>query len=197
MDEDKVETVCNRSHEKKTKNGRLKNIFEVPVFLGFCNYYRLFIPKYSNKAEPLTRLTMKGELFVWELEQQLAFETIITPFTTAPALRHFDHAREIIIQTDASDSVSSAVLSQRDDAGGLRPMAYFSKKHKPSECNYDIYDKELMAVIKALEEWRPECEGAAYPLQLITDHKNLENIVTMKLLNRRQAHWSECFTGFD
>jgi len=50
-------------------------------------------------------------------------------------------------------------LSQRDNEGVLHPMAYYSKKHSPAECNYNIYDKELMAIIKALEEWRPECEG--------------------------------------
>jgi hypothetical protein len=54
-----------------------------------------------------------------------------------------------------------------------------------------------MAIIKALEEWRPECEGAAYPLLLITDHKNLEYFMTKKLLNRRQARWSEFLTRFD
>jgi len=197
MDEDKVETVRNWSREKKTENRRLNNLFEVQQFLEFCNYYRRYIPKYSEKAEPLTRLTKKDEPFVWELEQQLAFETIVTAFTTAPALRHFDHEREVIIETDASNYVSAGVLSQRDDAGVLHPVAYYSKKHSPAECNYDIYDKELMAIIKAVEEWRPECEGAAYPLRLITDHKNLEYFMTKKLLNRRQARWSEFLTWFD
>jgi hypothetical protein len=65
MDEDKVETVRNWSKEKKTENGRLNNLFEVQQFLGFCNYYRRFIPKYSEKAEPLTRLTKKDEPFEW------------------------------------------------------------------------------------------------------------------------------------
>ena len=197
MDEDKVETVRNWSLEKKTENGRLHNVFEVQQFLGFCNYSRRFIPKYSENAEPLTTLTKKDEPFVWGSEQQLAFKTMITAFTTAPALRQFDHEREVIIETDASDYVSAGVLSQRDDEGVLHPVAYFSKKHSPAECNYDIYDKELMAITKALEEWRPECEGAAYPLQLITDHKNLEYFMTKKLLNRRQARWSEFLTHFD
>jgi len=197
IDEDKVETVRNWSKEKKTENGRLNNLFEVQQFLGFCNYYRRFIPKYSEKAEPLTRLTKKDEPFVWGSEQQLAFEMMVTAFTTAPALRHFDHERDVIIETDASDYVSAGVLSQRDDEGVLHAVAYYSKKHSPAECNYDIYDKELMAIIKALEEWRPECEGAAHPLQLITDHKNLEYFMTKKLLNRRQARWSEFLTRFD
>ena len=180
MDEDKGETVRNWNREKKTENGWLNNLIDIQQFLGFCNYYRRFIPKYSEKAEPLTRLTKKDEPSVWEAEQQLAFETMVTAFTTVPALRHFDHEREVLIETDASDYVSAGVLSQRDDEGVLHPVAYYSKKHSPAACNYDIYDKEPMAIIMALEEWRPECEGAAYPLQLITDHKNLEYFMTMK-----------------
>ena len=137
--------------------------------------------------EPLKRLTKKFEPFIWESKKQLAFETMITAFTTALALRHCDYEREIIIEIDASDYVSPGVLSQRDDEGVLHPVVYFSRKHSPAECNYDIYDKELIAIIKALEEWRPECEGAAYPLQLITDHKNLEYLMTKKHLNQRQV----------
>ena len=145
----------------------------------------------------MTKLTKKDEPLVWESEQQWAFKAIITAFTTAPALRHFDHDREVIIETDASDYVSAGVLSQRDYEGVLHPVTYYSKKHSPAECNYDIYDEELIAIIKALEEWRPECEGAAYPLQLITDHKNLEYFMRKKLLNRRQARWSEFLIRFD
>jgi hypothetical protein len=58
----------------------------------------------------------------------------------------------VIIETDASDYVSAGVLSQRDDEGVLHPVAYYSKKHSPAECNYDIYDKEVKAIIKALDE---------------------------------------------
>jgi hypothetical protein len=134
----------------------------------------------------LTKLTKKDEPFVWGPEQQLAFETMVTAFTTAQALRHFDHVREEIIETDASDYVSAGVLSQRDDKGVLHPVAYYIKKHSPAECNYDIF-KKLMAIIKALDEWRPECEGAANPVQLITDQKNLEYFMTKKLLNQRQG----------
>jgi len=172
MDEDKVDTVQNWSREKNTKTRRLNNLFEVLQFWGFCNYYRWFIPKYSEKEEPWTRVRKKDEPFVWESEQQLAFETMITAFTTAPVLLHFDHEREVINETNASNYMSVGVLSQCDDEGVLHSVAYYSKKHTPAECNYDIYHKELMAVIKALKEWRPECEGAGYPVQLVTDHKN-------------------------
>jgi len=98
---------------------------------------------------------------------------MITTFKIAPALCHFNDVGEVMIDTDTSDGVSAGVLSQFDDEGVLHSLVYFSTKDTPSECNYDIYDKELMDSIKELEEWKPECEGVAYPVQLITDHKHL------------------------
>jgi len=148
-------------------------------------------------AEPLTRLTKKDAPFEWLEDQQEAFEEMVLKFTTAPTIQHFDHSREVIIETDASDCVSAGVLSQRDDEGVLHPVAFFSKKHSPAECNYDIYDKELMAIIKALEEWRQECEGAEHTLQLITDHQNLEYFMSKRLLNRREARWAQFLSRFD
>ena len=121
----------------------------------------------------MTRLTKKNEPLVREAEQQLPLKTMVTTLTTAPVLQHFDHDREVIIETDASDFVTAGVLLQYDDNGVLHPVASFSKKHSPAECNYDTSDKELMAIIKALEQWRPDCERAAYPLKLITDDMNL------------------------
>jgi hypothetical protein len=195
--ENKVETVQNWSREKKTNNGLFNNLFEVQLFLGFFNNYRQFISKYSENAELLTRLTKNDEPSVWESEQQLAFEMMVTAFTTAPALRHSDHEGEVSIETGASEYVSAGVLWKRDDEGQLHHMPYYSKVHSPAECNYDIYDKEWMTIIKAHEDWWPECEGAAYPLQLIPDHKNLEYCMTKKLPNWRQASWSEFLTRFD
>ena len=196
MDPDKIQTVRNWSREKKTVNGRLNNLFEVQQFLGFCNYYRRFFKRYSDVAEPLTRLTKKHIPFEWLEDQQKAFEEMILKFITTPILRHYDHSREVVIETDGSEYVSAGVLSQKDDDGILRPVAFFSKKHSPVECNYDVYDKELMAIIKALEEWRPECEGAENTLQVLTDHQNLEYCMPMKLLIRRQARWAQFLSRF-
>ena len=89
---------------------------------------------------PLTKLSRKDIPFVWTTECQAAVDTLNTAFTTAPILRHFDHDREIIVETDASDYVSAGILSQYDDDGILHPVAFFSKKHSPAECNYEIYD---------------------------------------------------------
>jgi hypothetical protein len=197
MDGDKLETIRNWSREKKTKNGRLNNIFEVQQFVGFCKYYQQFMSKYSEKVEPLTRLTKMDEPLVWESEQQWACENMINAFTTAPTAPHFDQQREVTIETDASNYVSPGVLLQQRDEGILHPVANYWKKHSPAECSHNMYAKELMSIIQALVEWRPECEGAPYPLQLITEHKNLNYCVAKKLLNRQQARSSECVTRFE
>jgi len=94
-------------------------------------------------------------------------------FTSAPILRHFDPDREIIVETDTSDYVSAGILSQYGDDGILHPVSFFSKKHSPAECNYEIYDKELMAIVKAFEEWQPELEGAAHPNHFWWKHTRL------------------------
>jgi hypothetical protein len=107
MNEDNVETLQHWSREKKTKTGRLNHLFDVQQFRWFCNYYRQCIPKYSEKAEPLTRLTKKDEPFERESEEQLAFERMITAFSTAPILRHLDCKREVLIEMDVFDYVST------------------------------------------------------------------------------------------
>jgi len=89
---------------------------------------------------------------------------MVAALTMAPVLWHFVNEREVDIKTDALDYVSAGVLSQYDYAGVLHPVAYYSNKHTPAEWNYDIYHTHRMAIIKALEEWRPEWEGAAYAL---------------------------------
>jgi hypothetical protein len=98
---------------------------------------------------------------------------------------------------DASDYVSTGVLSQYDDDNVLHHVAYFSKKHSPMECNYEIYDKELMAIIRAFEEWRPEFQSVINPIRVLCNHKNLEYFTMTKLLNRCQAHWSQFLSQFN
>jgi hypothetical protein len=145
----------------------------------------------------MTHLTRKNAHFIWSDECSQSFKTLKHAFTTAPILRHFNYDREIIVETDASDYISAGVLSQYDDEGILHPIAFFSKKHTPAECNYEIYDKELMAIVRAFEEWQPELEGALHPIQVLSDHKNLEYFMSTKLLNRRQTRWAEYLSRFN
>jgi hypothetical protein len=89
------------------------------------------------------------------------------------------------------------VLSQYDDDGILHPIAFFSKKHSPAEYNYEIYDKELIAIIQAFEEWRPELEGALYLILVLSNHKNLEYFMSTKLLNCCQTCWAKYLSCFN
>jgi hypothetical protein len=115
-----------------------ENLTDVRSFLGFANFYRQFIRAYSSIVRPMTRLTEKNIKFSWGVEEQAAFDELKTAFTNAPVLRRFDHDRDVIVETDVSDYVSTGVLSQYDDAGILHPVAFFSKKHSPAECNYEV-----------------------------------------------------------
>ena len=72
------------------------------------------------------------------------------------------------METDASDYVLAGVMSQYDADGILHPVAFFSKKHSPAECNYEIYDKELMAIIRSFEEWRTELELSPHPIRVLS-----------------------------
>jgi len=96
-----------------------------------------------------------------------------------------------------SDVISAAVLSQYDDKETLHPVAFFSKKHSPAECNYEIYDKELMAIVQAFEEWCAELQSVENLISVLTDHKNLKYFTTTKLLNCQQARWAQFLSQFN
>jgi len=95
-----------------------------------------------------------------------------------------------MIETDASDFVIGAVLSQRDNDNRLHPVVFHSRKFQPAEVNYDIHDKELLAIVNAFKHCSRYGEGAEHPIQVFTDHHNLEYFTTTKVLNRRQARWA-------
>jgi hypothetical protein len=173
------------------------NVKDMQSFLSFANFYRHFIRGYSAIVAPLTCLTRKNTACVWDTTYTDSFAALKHAFTTAPILHHFDYDHEAVIETDASDYVSVGILSQYNDEGILHPVAFVSKKHSPAECNYEIYDKELMAIVRAFEEWRPELEGVSHPIKVLSDHKNLEYFMTTKLLNRRQTCWAEYLSRFN
>lgn len=170
---------------------------DVQSFIGFATFYRRFIQDFARIVAPLHALTRKDTKFAWEDTHQQAFELLKEYFTSAPVLAHFDFDRPITLETDSSDYVSAGILSQPDDNDVLRPVAFFSKKLSETESNYEIYDKELLAIIRCFEEWRPELEGAPSPVKVITDHKNLEYFMKSRHLNRRQSRWSEFLSRFN
>jgi hypothetical protein len=158
-------------------------------FLGFANFYRQFIEGYSAIAAPLTTLTKKDQAFQWTEEAETAFTRLKELFIKAPVLSQFDSERRTILETDASGWSIGGALMQFDDDGILRPCAFYSKKNAPAECNYEIYDKEMLAIIRCLEEWDGELRSVK-EFEIRTDHKNLEYFMTAKKLTERQMRWS-------
>jgi len=179
MDEEKIQTI------KEWKEPT--NIKGIQSFLGFANFYRRFIQDYSRITTPLTSLTRKEVDWEWGDEQQTAFETLKTAMVTEPILQHFDPEQPVTIETDASDYAIGAICSQPDDNGTLHPVAYYSQKLKDPEHNYDIHDKELLAIVDVLRKWDTYCKTTGPKITILTDHKNLEYWKTKKDLNLRQA----------
>ncbi len=169
----------------------------VQRFLGFANFYRRFIRNFSQVALPLTDLTSTKKRFCWSSQAQTAFESLKSRFISAPILNTPDPALQFIVEVDASEVGVGAILSQRSSSDErIHPCAFFSHHLTLTERNYDIGNRELLAVKLALEEWRHWLEGAAFPFMVWTDHKNLEYIRTAKIINSRQARWALFFGRF-
>ncbi len=150
-----------------------------------------------NSAPLTSMLRRKPKSLSWNPEAQAALKRLKETFCTTPILTHPDPQLPFVIEVDASTTSVGAVLSQHHgEPPRLHPCAYFSKKLTPAEQNYDIGNRELLAIKLALEEWRHWLEGAQHPFEVITDHKNLEYIRSAKRLNPRQARWALFFTRF-
>jgi hypothetical protein len=184
---------------------KIKGVLEWPVprkvkelqsFLGFINFYRRFIEDFSKVARPLHDLTRKDAKWVWEEKHQEAFEILKTKITSAPILVQPDVTKPFKLETDASDFATGAVLSQLCDDEKWRPVGFLSKSLNPAERNYEIHDKELLSVIRGLEEWRHLLEGAMHTFDIYNDHRNLKYFMESQNLNRRQARWSLFLSRF-
>jgi len=131
-----------------------ESLTETQSFLGFANFYKRFIQDYSRMAKPLTELTKKDREWSRNKGEEAVFSELKRRFTMAPILAHFNPAKEVIIETDASDFAIGAILSQRDEERRLHLVAFHSRKFQPAEINYEIHNKELLAIVDAFKHWR-------------------------------------------
>ena len=189
MDPAKVQIIQDWPEPRKVK--------DIQSFLGFANFYCRFIHEYSDIVVPLTQLTWKDLKWNFSDACRDAFNKLKSAFSSAPVLTHWKPDILIIVETDASDYAIAAILSVILSNGEIHPVAFHSRTLSTSELNYDTHDKELLAIFEAFQKWRHYLEGSGSPIDVVTDHKNLEYFSTTKLLTRRQARWSEFLSQFN
>jgi hypothetical protein len=170
----------------------------VQSFIGFVNFYRRFIPGFSHHARALFDLTMKDVRFIWGLPQEDSFMKLKELVTSAPVLVLPNDDLPFRLEVDGPGIATGAVLSQQQvDDNAWHPVTFLSKALNPVERNYEIHDTEMLAIIRGLEEWRHYLEGARHPVEIWTNHKNLEYFRVAQKLNHQQARWSLYLSRFD
>ena len=172
-------------------------IKDIWSFLGFGNFYRKFIPGFSTLAAPLNALLKKDIAFHWTKETQQSFNSLKQKLTSSPVLMMPDQTWPFQIECDTSKYASGAILTQQDNNGDRHPVVFLSKTFNETEWNYEIYDRELLAIIQALEEWRHYIQGSGHTTVIYSDHQNLTYFRSAQKLNWRQACWSLYLSEFD
>jgi len=140
---------------------------QVQAFLCFVNFYCRFIENFAKMSKLLSDLTKKDCTWNWDVEQQNAFEALKKAFTMALVLRIPNDKDLFKLSTNASNFATGAVLLQKDIQTNLwHPVAFFSKLLDVHERNHKIYDKELLAVIRGLEEYKHHLKRHLYKIEI-------------------------------
>jgi len=189
MEEEKIKGVLEWPTPKLVK--------DVQKFLGLANYYHWFIKEFALVARPLHDLVKKDKKWNWTEKEKRAFRELKERFTKEPVLATPNIDKKMRMEVDASDYATGGVLSMECGDGLWRPVAFLSKLLNEMERNYEIHDKEMLAIIRGLETWRHLLEGAQYKFEIWTDHKDLEYFMKAQKLNRRQARWALYLSRFD
>ena len=188
-----------------------RTVTEIMQFLGLANFYRRFIKGFSRIAAPLTEMLKESQdqrkyglkkrkrfersrsrsrepgapnAFLSKAAYE-AFKKLRNAFLKAPVLRHFDPTRPLRVEMDASDKALGDILLQQDDEGHWHPIAYYSRKLIPAECNYEVHDKELLAIVDSFKQWRHYLEGVKHDILVLTDHHNLKQFMKTTRLSPR------------
>lgn len=163
-----------------------KTAKDIKSFLGLTGYYRRFIENFSHITKPLTSLLKKDVIFNWSNEQEQAFNTLKQKLISAPLLQYPDFTLPFVVTTDASNYAVGAVLSQ-GEIGKDKPIAYASRTLNKQEGNYSTTEKELLAIIFAINTFRPYLYG--YKFKIVTDHRPLTWLFNAKDPGGRLLRW--------
>lgn len=147
---------------------------EVRSFLGLAGYYRKYVQGFGAISKPLTSLLRKGVVFVWTSEQEYSFQALKAALISAPVLALPDLQKPFLIETDASDKGIGAVLHQDG-----HPVAYVSKALGTKNQALSTYEKECLAILLAVEDWRQYLQDQEFILK--TDQKSLAYLDEQRL----------------
>lgn len=172
------------------------NVTEIQQFLGATGYIRRYIENYTANSRPLTELLKKEQEFEWNDRRQEAFNKLKEQVRTAPILMLHDADKLNVIRPDASGYALGIVLEQPGDDGKLRPVAFYSRQFTTAERNYDVHDRELLAIVEAFKQWRHYLQGVTEETVVKSDHLNLKYFTTTKELIGRQIRWAEYLAKF-
>ena len=148
-------------------------------------------------ARPLHNMVKKDKKWEWTEKQERVFKELKERFTKELVLAAPDIDKQMRMEVDASDYATGGVLSMECEDGLWRPVAFLSKSLNETERNYEIHNKEMLAIIRGLEVWRHLLEGAQSKFEIWMDHKNLEYFIKAQKLNRRQARWALYLSQFN
>ncbi len=168
-----------------------RSLTHVQIFIDFCNFYQWFIKNFSKIIWLMIKLTRKDHLFEWTEICQMIFEELKQQMMTVLILKHFNLIRKAILKTNFLNYVNDEVLSQYNDEDILHSMIFYSKNMILAECNYEIYDKKLLIIIRCLKHWCSELKCTDILIKIFIDHLNLKYFMMIKKLIRRQTKWAE------
>ena len=173
------------------------NLKEMQIFVNFVNFYKRFIRDFFKKIKILIRMIKKLVKFKWieTIEEifTLLKRTIIETFI----LRHYDRFKQVILKIDSSNYVNVEMFSQYNDEEILHSIVFYSWNMISVECNYEIYDKKLLIIIRCLKHWRFKFENIDEFVKIFIDHKKLKTFMFSKKLTFRQVRWTEILSKFN
>lgn len=173
---------------------RPNNVKKVRQFLGLAGWMRKFIQNFSIVSCPLYRLLKKDTRFQWTEEENAAFIQLKEMLCRDPILRSPDFNLTFKVYTDASAVGTGAILTQ-EFSDGEHVVAYSSKSLKGREVKYSATELECLAVLHALQSFRPYIEG--YQFELITDHSSLQWLHKLKNPSGRLSRWAVQIQQYD
>jgi len=174
-----------------------KKVKDIQFFLDFAKFYCWFIFNYLGIVILLTYLIQKNIPWKFDFFCCDAFNFFKKTFTSASILIHWISNAQLIVETDASDYALAVILSIVNEKNEVHPVTFYSHTFTVAELNYDIHDKELLAIFETFKIWQHYLEGLAYSINVVIDHKNLEYFSITKILTQRQAQWSEYLSQFN